>query len=444
MEVEYRRDLGHNYVVLGCQDQVDTTSYQVRMMLSNDIEGLLGCSIRGMDGRNMFCYEITSHQSLKALFEHGAPGQGIMIRLYEEIFAVLERLQRFLLNMDGLVLEPELIFFSPGKEKVNFCFLPGYERDIRQSLRELMEYLLPKIDHRDPAAVMAGYGLYRKVMEENCDLEEMRSVLLSGAYVRENGEVPVHREESRIPGDTPGEIPDELAGSASERERQRILDEFFEEEEEEESFWKRYLGIFVVAGLIVFLIVVKCLAMPGWFFLGMLLLLVSGGIGYGVYRFFRHFKSDAEADFPVQKHEKERETDKSLRFERSSFFEEVNQSTPEYGETEVLAEEARGDLCARLEGMGPGRAETIALEKEITLVGKLCEAVDVVLQSNTVSRIHARIFRDGEIYFVEDLNSRNGTYVNGQAVTLGSAVTLRDGDEIRFGGLTYLFRITTV
>ena len=53
---------------------------------------------------------------------------------------------------------------------------------------------------------------------------------------------------------------------------------------------------------------------------------------------------------------------------------------------------------------------------------------DVVLPSNSVSRQHARITRESDGYYIEDLNSLNGTFINGQRV--GVRARLRDQDQI--------------
>jgi predicted component of type VI protein secretion system len=52
-----------------------------------------------------------------------------------------------------------------------------------------------------------------------------------------------------------------------------------------------------------------------------------------------------------------------------------------------------------------------------------------------LSRRHAIILLEGERLIVKDLNSRNGTFVNGVIVPSGGTHTLRDGDDLRFGNL---------
>jgi DNA-binding response OmpR family regulator len=60
------------------------------------------------------------------------------------------------------------------------------------------------------------------------------------------------------------------------------------------------------------------------------------------------------------------------------------------------------------------------------------ETCDVVVISRLVSRRHAQISRVGNQYLLEDLNSRNGTQLNGQPIS--SSQPLRDGDRISLGG----------
>jgi hypothetical protein len=54
---------------------------------------------------------------------------------------------------------------------------------------------------------------------------------------------------------------------------------------------------------------------------------------------------------------------------------------------------------------------------------------EIVLDDRQVSRLHARIVWQGDHYEIEDLNSKNGTHLNGRDVT--GSQPLRDGDEIQ-------------
>ena len=58
---------------------------------------------------------------------------------------------------------------------------------------------------------------------------------------------------------------------------------------------------------------------------------------------------------------------------------------------------------------------------------------DFVLRANTVSGRHCRLTRDTAGYVLEDLNSTNGTFFNGQRVLGSIPVALSPGDTIHLG-----------
>jgi len=66
----------------------------------------------------------------------------------------------------------------------------------------------------------------------------------------------------------------------------------------------------------------------------------------------------------------------------------------------------------------------------------------VWLDSNGVSRRHARIIIDGTRVTVEDLKSKNGTRVGGRQVDAPTQLT--DGDEIHFGSIGVTFRVWAI
>jgi len=79
----------------------------------------------------------------------------------------------------------------------------------------------------------------------------------------------------------------------------------------------------------------------------------------------------------------------------------------------------------------------IALAAGENILGREGEGI-VVVKSSTVSRRHARIVIDANAAVVEDLGSKNGTYVNDRPVSGTTAVA--DGDQVRLGSLLFTFR----
>lgn len=75
---------------------------------------------------------------------------------------------------------------------------------------------------------------------------------------------------------------------------------------------------------------------------------------------------------------------------------------------------------------------------EVT-IGKKRENCKFVLENPSVSRMHARIVKDGNAEFIEDLNSTNGTYLNGNRMNPYDRKELITGDELRFGEVRMVY-----
>jgi pSer/pThr/pTyr-binding forkhead associated (FHA) protein len=80
--------------------------------------------------------------------------------------------------------------------------------------------------------------------------------------------------------------------------------------------------------------------------------------------------------------------------------------------------------------------ETFALSKETLMIGKSSDA-DIVLDDASVSSKHAKIFSKNKSWFIEDLKSTNGSFING--VQIKEAVQLKKGDFIQLGLLQLVF-----
>src|SRR3990172_1094363 len=83
-----------------------------------------------------------------------------------------------------------------------------------------------------------------------------------------------------------------------------------------------------------------------------------------------------------------------------------------------------------------GADKEVLLELDRMVLGRHPDC-DVVLDSASVSRQHAQIVRENGKYFVEDLHSRNGTFVNGRIIQ--GRHPLADGDRVKICDLSYTF-----
>lgn len=73
--------------------------------------------------------------------------------------------------------------------------------------------------------------------------------------------------------------------------------------------------------------------------------------------------------------------------------------------------------------------ERVRLDKEITTIGRDSEN-DIYINNLAISRFHARFKMDGDKLYIEDLESSNGTYINGERITHSEVIP---GDSILVG-----------
>jgi len=87
-----------------------------------------------------------------------------------------------------------------------------------------------------------------------------------------------------------------------------------------------------------------------------------------------------------------------------------------------------------------GESTRVVLHPGENIVGRRVDEVDDVIEIDapTVSRRHARI-TIGERVTVEDLGSKNGTWLEGERLT--APRVLADGDAVRLGSATFRFRL---
>lgn len=479
MRAEYKRDMNHNYLILYGEDEINTDAYQVRMLVGNVIPSVLKCRIQGMDGRFLIYFDITSKQALNILYEERKMKIEDLNLIFGGFVQVMEDAAEYLINPGQFLLSPEYIYADVEKKKIYFCMLPGYEKDIKNQFQLLAEYILPKIDHEDSQAVLLGYGVYKRTMEDCFHLEHIKEELykVQGQKDREkeaekdiwkSGEenqdvLNIHIQEDYLEDDEPGM-------------------EFVREGEAPKKRGLLYkAGIIGVAAVLLCLITVAVLSgylpyMETGTVLGIIIVLAAG-----VMLVTYIIKKKKNAGIYPQKNIRERENE-ALRKKTKTNTEiktntadydksgsdsewlnrdslempEINkvkqqipteekrenrlyeQSHPDYGETVVLSAGAVSGP-ASLVSKEPGELATIYLNEDLTVIGKLENACDAVINLPTVSRIHAKIRKREEAYYLTDMNSRNGTAVNGRLLRPEEEYQLEPEDEIDFAQARYIF-----
>jgi pSer/pThr/pTyr-binding forkhead associated (FHA) protein len=83
---------------------------------------------------------------------------------------------------------------------------------------------------------------------------------------------------------------------------------------------------------------------------------------------------------------------------------------------------------------GPDKGQAIECEGDTISLGRAPDN-DVQIMDKSVSRKHARITKKGTAFFIEDLHSKNGTFIRGMQVHPGKRFMLEEGTPIALGNV---------
>lgn len=457
MRAEYKRDMNHNYLILHGEEVPDTDSYQVRMLVGNGMPSLLKCRLQGIDGNFLIYYDITSKQSVASMYETKKMGLEDLRLIFGGFVQAMEEMAEYLMNPGQLLVQPEYMYLDVEKKKLYFCCMPGKAGDVREDFRVLTEYILPKIDHEDGDAVILGYGVYRRALEDTFHLEYVKEEIYKGRDSREK-RIPESCKEKEIDKEK-GQFREQYENQSGDSPWEMETANPFENRDREDgkkspvSLQKKILFSILGASVLIITAGAAVLGFLPGLQAGVIL---SGcaaflGIGMLAYRFRKKHKGSIEKKRgrqemqrdPIWKTEQEEENgwQPQMSAEEEMSVPQTLEEEPkakDFGETVVLsAGVVQGP--ATLVSREPGELATIYLQEDMTVIGKMETAVDAVIDLPTVSRIHAKIRRRDQEYYLSDLNSRNGTAVNGRLLKEGEDYQLQNEDEVDFAQARYVF-----
>lgn len=484
MYAEYKRDVSHNYLILREEEKVNTASYQVRMLTGNVIPSILKCRLQGLDGNLLFYYDITSRQSLASFYEQRKFHRKDLHMLFGGFIRVMEEMAEFLMNTDQLLLCPEYIFLDIEKREVKFCCLPDYHHPIQEQFRELTEYLLPRLDHEDPQAVSMGYGVYRKAMETGFQLEHIKEAIYQNREVtgkndnkdsaQKQGQKPPENnldgadnfgEKIQEKADVSHLLETDVENKTSKRKKDKKKEE--SDSQKSSNEWTGALLCVFTAAVLIILLILRYLGyLPGIpaeaiFGGAIILLALAAFLSWTAEKkkqkkqmsaeWRKKVKRELDDTYESSSEKRRKERNPEDLYEADSVREKMPEwgdgkykmpeqtgETENYGETVVLSA-GQTEGPASLVSREPGELATIYLDRDLMVIGKMENAADAVISLPTVSRIHAKIRKADDEYYLSDLNSRNGTSVNGRLLKTGEEYQLQDEDQVEFAQARYIF-----
>lgn len=370
MRVQYKRNLNQSYMIV--TSEVLYSGYQIHMCKKNRIKHLLSFDTVAAEGKMQFWYEITGKRSLDHVLESSEFAMELFVRIIETLLELCSVIKPYLLEEEGILLEPECIYVENGSSRIVFGYCPGKQESITESFRHLMEYLLSKINHDNEQMVLAGYEVYQKSTEEGFSLTEILQILYQ------------YRQQ-----DVAAYVPPRTSRELSERDVvYQEEDDSLEEKQgvsEEERFFERYWK--------------QCR------------------------NFLRHF--------PDWLPRKEKKPQNSYTYTPQDYEEEVI-------DMPTVCLTAEEEIEGILKYEGKGEVENLNIDHFPFVIGSSNQADGVVTRQG-VSRMHARITKEGEDYYIEDLNSMNGTWLNEEMLEYRKKACIHIRDTIRLGREKFIF-----
>ncbi|MCM1057028.1 MAG: FHA domain-containing protein [Firmicutes bacterium] len=390
MQTEFVRSLNCNYERILLEEKPEEKRYQYCILNRGGIKGLLPCSLRYINGAAYLYYNISSKQNIRQLYG-GRCITRAWITGFMWSFRQIEReLGRFLLDRKNILLHPDQIYQDLESNVFSFLYYPYYEGE--SGFKELLEFWVEQIDYNDEALTACIYQMYEQY-ERNGDVY-LQTKIFEDAERLENADRQGSAEKEGNTGRSA-----EFTGAGSPAKMA---------EQAEAGNAGGTAGHVEAAG--------------------------SGKAEKtGNKHFFGMFMSK----------KKERELRESYRQdmqERMQGYAVAEETTygEEYGKTIYI--EGGEQIKTKREICTPEGKVLAVIDRPITTIGKRKEEADIVLEDMSVSRLHARIVKEKEKYYIEDLNSTNGTFKNGLRLQPYERRELEQEDEIKTGRVIMVFR----
>lgn len=169
MEVSYSRRLDYQYMMIETGEEA-RSDYRLSMLINNRINGFLPVHVQQMNGKSTLSYEITSLENLPEFLDARKITYDEMVSLLLQFCSAVSEAGRYLLDGEGILLEPQYIYVSKSLERIRFCYYPYQHMPLHQSVNVLCRFLIDHIDYDDRRSLELAYGLFQESLRENLSI----------------------------------------------------------------------------------------------------------------------------------------------------------------------------------------------------------------------------------------------------------------------------------
>ncbi len=446
VEAKYFRDYRHSYMILQCRQEEVDRSYQYKILTSDKIKEILKCSLRYVNGRTYFYYDISSRTTLESIYRGRKMSFEQVKDLLGQLYGIYSKLGTYLMEESNLVLLPEYIYYDLSEQKYIGLYYPDYESEVANPYEPLMDYLLEHIDGKDERLADCMYRIYEMSEEAYFSLEDALQILGG----REEKEAAVIRTEV-------WETKEETIVTPQPEVDLSGLYEYHEKREEpvkKKSPFYTILGAVSLLGIIgamgiyyyyelsqkEILMLLGCVSLMGF----CLVISLGSSLRTGDKGHKKQGGTKIQMDNLPEEETVSLENVLRKDMDLSMAFPDREYDEPGSEDREVCGNTVFFDSAQmaehKLYALDRKNKQHIELNRFPYTVGKMAGCVDCVLEDDSISRIHARFEKEGDSIRMTDMNSTNGTFKNGLRMQPQETVEIEPGDEIRFGNLNYCYR----
>ena len=399
-----------------------------RLLLRRKLPGVLAVEKAYVNGGGQYWYNISGKQSLDTYCSVKEIRMDFVEQLIISVCSLLERMEWNLSRMDCLMLDPELVFISNASQDFVFTLYPGGTQKVEQEFQMLMEYLMKKVDHKDTEAVRAVYQIYEHTLEEGYQITDIRSLLF-----RDKSGLNQDEEWNRSVASGNGKQSmgkNNRANLKCEADRyedaEQCLSEMHEKTVKNQGTEKAKIDF--RKGIRTDRVHKTQNGTGIW------RVMKAKLVAWGILQDSENPQSINNTKLVEEKRSKKREAEVIYPDLEAEIEPEP---VPEIHPTVCLTS-FHGQTRGELRYMGNEGFVDIMLKDGSARIGYGKEA-DISINRETISQFHARIHKEEDGFYIEDLNSTNGTFVNEEPLVYKEQRKLAYNDIVQFADIRYRF-----
>lgn len=417
------------------------------MLVNNCISGILPANIQALDNNRQLWYETTGRVSLKKMFSQNAPGTEEISRLLRQIEEAGRKVEEYLLEADDLVLDLDYIF-NTEEGNYSFLYLPDYQVNVGKQLQQLLEGLMEYMDYGNRQAVSLVYLLHARSRQQDGGIFSIRKLCDEILYEEDRERKALEKEEEEKEKEK--EKQDYMPSLDARIVQDSCYGSTIKEKEPASArkSWKERLGE-KIKGFIGKITEIKEEDEDDILFGKELQETEPQGRGLqGTERFSADSLFGAPSAVAVQETVQLEDRQQDTVFLADSPQETVllagsSQDTMPLAEGfQPLSSSVRDKPLYSLEPLTDGE-ESIPIPSFPFQIGKEKTSCGHAFRDPVISRYHARIQQEQEDYYLVDLASLNGTFLNGERLRPNECRKIAPGDILGFADIFYIFTCST-